>query len=62
MSIKILPIQNLPPTTLLEEELKEYANQLHESIDNNNIEIQLRLKALADQIDALDVRVTILEP
>lgn len=62
MTIPILPIQNLPPTVLLREELKEYANQLQESIDSNNIEIQKRLKDLATQLDALDVRVTALEP
>ena len=62
MSIPVLPIQNLPPTLQFKEELKMYANQLHESIDTNNIEIQKRLKDLAGQIDALDVRVTALEP
>jgi hypothetical protein len=62
MTIPILPIQNLPPTTLLKIQLKEYANQLHESIDSNNIEILKRLQDLAGQIDALDVRVTALEP
>jgi hypothetical protein len=62
MTVPNLPIQNLPPTVLLKEELRDYANQLHESIDTNNIELNTRLKNLAAQIDALDVRVTALEP
>jgi hypothetical protein len=62
MTIPILPIQNLPPTSILKTELRDYAIQLHGSIDTNNIEINTRLKNLADQIDALDVRVTALEP
>jgi hypothetical protein len=62
MTVPTLPIQNLPPTIKLKEQLKEYANQLHESIDSNNIEINTRLQNLAAQIDALDARVTVLEP
>ena len=62
MTTPILPIQNLPPTIKLSDELQVYANQLHESIDVNNYEINRRLQDLAAQIDALDVRVTALEP
>jgi polyhydroxyalkanoate synthesis regulator phasin len=61
MTVPLLPIQNMPPTAL-REELQKYARQLQESIDSNNLEIQTRFQNLAAQIDALDVRVTALEP
>ena len=60
--MKNLPIQNLPPSELLEGGIQAYANDLHPTIDQNNNEIQLRLRELSNAIEALNVRVTILEP
>lgn len=60
--MKNLPVQNLPPLLILEGDTRDYADLLHPTIDQNNNEIQIRLRELSNAIDALSARVTILEP
>ena len=60
--MKNLPVQNLPPELALKGEVREYANLLHPTIDQNNNEIQIRLRELSNALEALDTRVTALEP
>lgn len=56
--MKVLPIQNMPPTTRLEGESKRFCDDLKVSIDANNLEIRKRLTDIGSTITTIDNSIT----